>query len=95
MLLCGDLTDYGTPEEAHVLAEELAAARLPIVAVLGNHDYESGQQDQVRQILTDAGVRGAAQPTDATAQSDGQGTADAKQEDVVEADYEIVDDSKK
>jgi molecular chaperone DnaK len=38
---------------------------------------------------------GAAQPADATAQSDGQGTADAKQEDVVEADYEIVDDSKK
>ena len=38
---------------------------------------------------------GAAQPADASAQSDGQGTADAKQDDVVEADYEIVDDSKK
>src|SRR6476620_4964205 len=43
LLLCGDLTDYGTPEEAHILAEELAPARLPIIAVLGNHDVESGK----------------------------------------------------
>ncbi len=57
LLLCGDLTDYGLPEEARVLADELSAARIPIVAVLGNHDYESGQPDQVRRILTDAGVR--------------------------------------
>lgn len=57
LLLCGDLTDYGLPEETHVLVEELAGARLPIVAVLGNHDYESGQQDEVRRILTEAGVR--------------------------------------
>ena len=57
LLLCGDLTDYGLPEEAKVLADDLSAARIPIVAVLGNHDYESGQQDQVRRILTDAGVR--------------------------------------
>jgi Icc-related predicted phosphoesterase len=57
LLLCGDLTDYGTAEEAHVLAEELAAVTVPMVAVLGNHDYESGLQDTVRQILTDGGVR--------------------------------------
>lgn len=57
LLLCGDLTDYGLPEETHVLVEELAAARIPIVAVLGNHDFESGQQDEVRRILTEAGVR--------------------------------------
>lgn len=57
LLLCGDLTDYGLPEEAHVLAEELSAARIPIVAVMGNHDYESGKQDEVRQILSAAGVR--------------------------------------
>jgi Icc-related predicted phosphoesterase len=57
LVLCGDLTDYGLPEEAHILAKELApAAKLPIVGVLGNHDYESGQQDEVRQIMTDAGV---------------------------------------
>jgi Icc-related predicted phosphoesterase len=57
LLLCGDLTDYGLPEETHVLVEELAAARIPIVAVLGNHDFESGRQDEVRHILADAGVR--------------------------------------
>lgn len=57
LLLCGDLTDYGTEEEAHVLAEELSAARVPAVAVLGNHDFESGLEDKVINILGDAGVR--------------------------------------
>jgi Icc-related predicted phosphoesterase len=56
LLLAGDLTDHGLPEEARLLAHELAAMRLPTVAVLGNHDYESNQQDQVRDILADAGV---------------------------------------
>lgn len=54
----GDLTDYGLVEEAHVLARELTAAvRIPIAAVLGNHDYEHGVPHEVRRILTDAGVR--------------------------------------
>ncbi len=58
LLLCGDLTDYGLPEEAHVLARELTAVvRIPIVAVLGNHDYESGQHQEVSRILTEAGVK--------------------------------------
>lgn len=58
LLLCGDLTDYGLPEEAHVLAKELTASvRIPIVAVLGNHDYESGYDAEVCAILSDAGVR--------------------------------------
>ena len=57
LLLCGDLTDYGTAEEAHVLAEELGAVSVPIVAVLGNHDYESGTPQAVTEILTRAGVR--------------------------------------
>jgi len=56
LLLCGDLTDYGLPEEARVLADELAVANVPIVAVLGNHDFESDAQDEVRRILMDAGV---------------------------------------
>jgi Icc-related predicted phosphoesterase len=56
LVLCGDLTDYGLPEEAHVLADELSAARIPMVAVLGNHDFESGQQDEVCRILGAAGV---------------------------------------
>lgn len=57
ILLCGDLTDYGLPEEAHVLAEELSVASVPIVGVLGNHDFESDRQDEVYRILSDAGVR--------------------------------------
>jgi len=58
LLLCGDLTDYGTPEEAKVLADELSvASSLPIVAVLGNHDYENGTPDEVRKILEHVGVK--------------------------------------
>jgi Icc-related predicted phosphoesterase len=57
LLLCGDFTDYGLPEEARVLARELTtASKIPVIAVLGNHDYESGQQDEIRRILADAGV---------------------------------------
>jgi Icc-related predicted phosphoesterase len=57
LLLCGDLTDYGLPEEAHTLAHELTAAnKLPVVAVLGNHDYESGKQTEIQHILSEAGV---------------------------------------
>jgi len=56
LLIAGDLTDYGLPDEARVLARELAPIHLPVVAVLGNHDLESGKGDEVRQILTDAGV---------------------------------------
>ncbi len=57
LLLCGDLTDYGLPEEARVLAKEITTAlTIPIVAVLGNHDFESGKQDEVRDILRDVGV---------------------------------------
>ncbi|HTU20289.1 MAG TPA: metallophosphoesterase [Gemmataceae bacterium] len=57
LLLGGDLTDFGLPEEAHVLVRELSAVKVPIVAVLGNHDFESGKQGEIHKILTDAGVR--------------------------------------
>ena len=57
LLLCGDLTDYGTAEEAQVLAEELSVVKVPIVAVLGNHDYESGTPEVVIETLARAGVR--------------------------------------
>src|SRR5213593_4433921 len=58
LLICGDLTDFGLPEEAQLLAKELAAGpRLPIVAVLGNHDYESGKPDELRAILAETGVK--------------------------------------
>ena len=57
IVLCGDLTDLGLAEEARVLAKELSTAKTtPVVAVLGNHDYESGETDQVKGILIDAGV---------------------------------------
>lgn len=56
LLLLGDLTEYGLPEEAEVLTRELGGARLPTIAVLGNHDFESGKQDEVKQILVDAGI---------------------------------------
>jgi Icc-related predicted phosphoesterase len=57
LLLAGDLTDYGLPEEAQVLVRELSGVKVPLVAVLGNHDYESGQASTVRQVLIDAGVK--------------------------------------
>jgi Icc-related predicted phosphoesterase len=56
LLLAGDLTDNGMPDEARVLVKELTPVHVPIVAVLGNHDFECGKTDEVRQILVDAGV---------------------------------------
>lgn len=57
LVLCGDFTDYGLPEEARILARELTTSvNIPVIAVLGNHDYEGGHQDEIRQILADAGV---------------------------------------
>jgi len=55
LLLCGDLTDYGLPEEAGILAKELSGVRIPMIGVLGNHDFESGQQGEVCRILSEAG----------------------------------------
>ena len=57
LVLAGDLTDYGTAEEARALAREITSAlKIPSVAVLGNHDFEAGEQDEVRRIMSDAGV---------------------------------------
>jgi Icc-related predicted phosphoesterase len=58
LVLCGDLTDYGLPEEAELLAADLhVGGSLPVIAVLGNHDWESGRQDEVRDVLERVGVR--------------------------------------
>jgi len=57
LLLAGDLTRVGDPDEAAVLAEELRDSPVPIVAVLGNHDYHSDREDEVRKILKESGVR--------------------------------------
>jgi Icc-related predicted phosphoesterase len=56
LVLCGDLTDYGLADEARALVREMVGCKLPVVAVLGNHDVESGQQDEIRKILIDAGI---------------------------------------
>ena len=57
LVLCGDFTDYGTSEEARILARELTASvKIPVIGVLGNHDYEAGKEREITQILTDAGV---------------------------------------
>lgn len=56
LVLCGDLTNLGTPEEAQHLAKDLMALRLPVLAVLGNHDYHSGKADELKDVLRRAGV---------------------------------------
>lgn len=56
-LLAGDLTRHGDPAEAEVLAEELDGVEVPVVAVLGNHDYHCDREKEVRQLLERAGVR--------------------------------------
>lgn len=57
LLLAGDLTSNGMPEETEVLLGELKIlGKMPVIAVLGNHDFESGQQETVKKILESAGV---------------------------------------
>lgn len=56
-VIAGDLTDYGLPEEARIVVSALQpTVKIPVVAVLGNHDYESGKQDEIKKMLVDAGV---------------------------------------
>ena len=57
LLLAGDLTRTGEPPEARVLADALADAALPVVAVLGNHDHHADRPAEVREVLASAGVR--------------------------------------
>jgi Icc-related predicted phosphoesterase len=56
LVLCGDLTDHGSVEEARLLARELGTVKVPLVGVLGNHDHESSQQAEVKQILSGVGM---------------------------------------
>ncbi len=57
LLLGGDLTDLGLVKEAEILVEDLTVYKKPVVTVLGNHDFESGQQEKVKKILQDVGVK--------------------------------------
>jgi Icc-related predicted phosphoesterase len=55
-VICGDLTDTGDEQEAEILAEELKACTIPVVAVLGNHDYEKNRHKLIRQVMQNAKV---------------------------------------
>jgi Icc-related predicted phosphoesterase len=56
LALCGDLTTHGRPDQMKSFVEEVAGVQVPIVAVLGNHDYESGADRECADILCNAGV---------------------------------------
>jgi Icc-related predicted phosphoesterase len=56
LVLGGDLTDLGLPQQAEVLAVELRSLSIPVVGVLGNHDYQSDQEQDVKDILRRAGM---------------------------------------
>ena len=57
LVLCGDLTNFGKIREAEILAEDIRAATIPVLGVLGNHDHESGCPEKVAKILCDAGMK--------------------------------------
>jgi len=57
LVLCGDLTNFGKTREAEILADDIQSCSIPVVGVLGNHDYECGQPDKVCEILTHAGMK--------------------------------------
>jgi Icc-related predicted phosphoesterase len=56
LVLCGDLTNFGKTSEAEILAEDIRSATIPVLGVLGNHDYECGQPEKVCEILHQAGM---------------------------------------
>jgi predicted MPP superfamily phosphohydrolase len=57
LVLAGDLTNFGRPAEMTALMNALVRLRLPIVAVLGNHDYESGEHAELMNIITAEGIK--------------------------------------
>ena len=56
LLLCGDLTNFGKTTEAEILADDIRSCSIPVLGVLGNHDYECGQPEKVAEILHGAGM---------------------------------------
>ncbi|HXZ79894.1 MAG TPA: metallophosphoesterase [Terriglobales bacterium] len=57
LVLAGDLTNFGQPQEMEGLLNVLVRVRIPIVAVLGNHDYESGKEGELRAMLASASIK--------------------------------------
>lgn len=56
LVIGGDLTDLGKPEQAEALIEALATCPIPVVAILGNHDYECGNADEVSRLISESGI---------------------------------------
>jgi len=57
LVLAGDLTNYGLPEEMEPLLNALVRLRVPTIAVLGNHDFENGRQEELARMLTNGGIK--------------------------------------
>jgi Icc-related predicted phosphoesterase len=57
LVLCGDLTNFGKTREAEILADDIKSCSIPVLGVLGNHDYECGQPEKVCEILHSAGMK--------------------------------------
>ena len=57
VLLAGDLTTSGEPEQAEVIAAACRGLEVPIFAVLGNHDHHANRAEELEQVLAGAGVR--------------------------------------
>jgi Icc-related predicted phosphoesterase len=57
LVLAGDLTNYGQPEEMEPLLNTLVRLRIPIIAVLGNHDFESGREGELIRMMTAEGIK--------------------------------------
>ena len=57
LVIAGDLTNYGRPDEMETLLNVLVRVRVPVIAVLGNHDYECDQQGELTRLMTEAGIK--------------------------------------
>jgi Icc-related predicted phosphoesterase len=57
LVLAGDLTNFGRVAEMESLLNALVRIRVPVIAVLGNHDYESGQAEELMKMMTDEGIK--------------------------------------
>src|SRR5581483_11327850 len=57
LVVAGDLTNFGQPAEMEPLVNVLVRLRLPVIAVLGNHDYESEKQDELMKMMTAEGIK--------------------------------------
>src|SRR5690606_24732996 len=56
LALCGDMTTHGRPDQMKAFVDELAGVEVPVIAVLGNHDYETGNEKEITFVLCVADV---------------------------------------